>query len=172
MVRELQDPIHRPSSASGTARFAEAVGWRERERSCRQHAAGAGRARDLVHCRRVKQEPPPAVHRRLRERCPSRKRRYGEGRRIFLMAPLHHHYEAKEIHESKIVIRFWIVTAILVILALLTLLCACAKKCYFLHFFAYNFSIPKDFEKALTKNTEEAFNEYLNNYQLLIYLEF
>lgn len=48
-------------------------------------------------------------------------RRYGEGERIFLMAPLHHHYEAKEIHESKIVIRFWIVAAILVILALLTL---------------------------------------------------
>lgn len=49
------------------------------------------------------------------------RRKYGEGKRLFLMAPLHHHYEAKEIHESKIVIRFWIVTAILVILALLTL---------------------------------------------------
>jgi phospho-N-acetylmuramoyl-pentapeptide-transferase len=49
------------------------------------------------------------------------RKKYGEGRRLFLMAPLHHHYEAKDIHESKIVIRFWIVTAILVILAVLTL---------------------------------------------------
>jgi phospho-N-acetylmuramoyl-pentapeptide-transferase len=37
------------------------------------------------------------------------------------VAPLHHHYEAMGIHESKIVIRFWILTAILVIVALLTL---------------------------------------------------
>ena len=43
------------------------------------------------------------------------KRRTGEGRRVFRMAPLHHHYEALGVHESKIVIRFWIVTALLVI---------------------------------------------------------
>src|SRR5690606_24225479 len=46
------------------------------------------------------------------------KRRTGEGRRVFKMAPLHHHYEALGVHESKIVIRFWIVTALLVILTL------------------------------------------------------
>ena len=46
------------------------------------------------------------------------KRKYGEGRRIFRMAPLHHHYEAMGVHESKIVIRFWIVTALLSILTL------------------------------------------------------
>lgn len=49
------------------------------------------------------------------------KRRYGEGRRVFKMAPLHHHYEALGVHESKIVIRFWIVTALLVILTLFLL---------------------------------------------------
>jgi phospho-N-acetylmuramoyl-pentapeptide-transferase len=36
------------------------------------------------------------------------KRKYGEGRRIFLMSPLHHHYQKKNIHEAKIVTRFWI----------------------------------------------------------------
>ncbi len=45
----------------------------------------------------------------------------GKGKRVFLMAPLHHHYEAKGIHESKIVIRFWIATSLLVIFTLLTL---------------------------------------------------
>jgi phospho-N-acetylmuramoyl-pentapeptide-transferase len=49
------------------------------------------------------------------------KRRYGEGRRVFKMAPLHHHYEALGVHESKIVIRFWIVTALLVILTMFLL---------------------------------------------------
>jgi len=49
------------------------------------------------------------------------KRKYGEGRRVFKMAPLHHHYEAKGVHESKIVIRFWTVTALFVILTLLVL---------------------------------------------------
>ena len=43
------------------------------------------------------------------------------GRRIFHMAPLHHHYEAKGYHEGKIVIRFWLVTALTVIAALLIL---------------------------------------------------
>jgi phospho-N-acetylmuramoyl-pentapeptide-transferase len=47
------------------------------------------------------------------------KRKHGEGRRVFRMAPLHHHYEALGVHESKIVIRFWIVTALFVILTLL-----------------------------------------------------
>ena len=48
------------------------------------------------------------------------KKKFGEGRRVFRMAPIHHHYEALGIPESKIVIRFWIVTAILVIATLLT----------------------------------------------------
>jgi len=49
------------------------------------------------------------------------KKRYGEGRRIFLMSPLHHHYQKKSIHESKIVTRFWIVGILLAILTLATL---------------------------------------------------
>jgi len=49
------------------------------------------------------------------------KKKYGEGRRIFLMSPLHHHYQKKEIHESKIVSRFWIVGLLLAIAALATL---------------------------------------------------
>ncbi len=49
------------------------------------------------------------------------RKRYGEGRRIFRMAPLHHHYEALGVHENKIVVRFWIVTALLVIFTLFLL---------------------------------------------------
>jgi phospho-N-acetylmuramoyl-pentapeptide-transferase len=49
------------------------------------------------------------------------KKRYGEGRRIFLMSPLHHHYQKKGIHEAKIVTRFWVVGIILAILTLATL---------------------------------------------------
>jgi len=49
------------------------------------------------------------------------KKKYGEGKRIFLMAPLHHHFQKKNLHESKIVIRFWIVGIILSVLALITL---------------------------------------------------
>jgi phospho-N-acetylmuramoyl-pentapeptide-transferase len=49
------------------------------------------------------------------------KRRFGEGRRIFLMAPLHHHYQKKGYHESKIVTRFWIVAILLTILSIITL---------------------------------------------------
>jgi len=49
------------------------------------------------------------------------RRRTGTGQRIFKMAPLHHHYEANGVHEAKIVTRFWIVTAVTVIVALLTL---------------------------------------------------
>jgi len=49
------------------------------------------------------------------------RKKYGEGRRIFLMSPLHHHYQKKGIHESKIVTRFWIVGILLAILSLATL---------------------------------------------------
>ena len=49
------------------------------------------------------------------------RRTTGTGQRVFRMAPLHHHYEAQGTHEAKIVTRFWIVTALTVIAALLTL---------------------------------------------------
>jgi len=49
------------------------------------------------------------------------KKRYGEGRRIFLMAPLHHHYQKKGMHESKIVARFWIIGIMLTALSIVTL---------------------------------------------------
>jgi phospho-N-acetylmuramoyl-pentapeptide-transferase len=49
------------------------------------------------------------------------KSKYGEGRRIFLMSPLHHHYQKEGYHESKIVVRFWIVGIILSILSIVTL---------------------------------------------------
>lgn len=49
------------------------------------------------------------------------KKRFGEGRRIFLMSPLHHHYQKKGYHESKIVTRFWIVGILLAILSVVTL---------------------------------------------------
>ncbi|HCW07244.1 MAG TPA: phospho-N-acetylmuramoyl-pentapeptide-transferase [Cytophagales bacterium] len=49
------------------------------------------------------------------------KKKYGEGRRIFLMSPLHHHYQKKNIPEAKIVTRFWIVGILLAILSLATL---------------------------------------------------
>lgn len=49
------------------------------------------------------------------------KRKYGEGRRIFLMSPLHHHYQKKGYHESKIVTRFWIVGIMLAIFCVITL---------------------------------------------------
>jgi phospho-N-acetylmuramoyl-pentapeptide-transferase len=49
------------------------------------------------------------------------KRKYGEGRRIFLMSPLHHHYQKKGYHEAKIVTRFWIITVLLVLLSIVTL---------------------------------------------------
>jgi phospho-N-acetylmuramoyl-pentapeptide-transferase len=49
------------------------------------------------------------------------KKKYGEGRRVFLMSPLHHHYQKLGYHESKIAIRFWIVTIGLVILTIVTL---------------------------------------------------
>ena len=43
------------------------------------------------------------------------KRKYGEGRRIFLMAPLHHHYQKKGMPEPRIVTRFWIIGIILAV---------------------------------------------------------
>ena len=49
------------------------------------------------------------------------KRKYGEGRRVFLMAPLHHHYQKKNIAETKIVARFWIIGILLAIMTLATL---------------------------------------------------
>jgi phospho-N-acetylmuramoyl-pentapeptide-transferase len=49
------------------------------------------------------------------------KRRYGEGRRIFLMSPLHHHYQKLGYHESKIAIRFWIMGIVLAVLSIVTL---------------------------------------------------
>jgi phospho-N-acetylmuramoyl-pentapeptide-transferase len=49
------------------------------------------------------------------------KKRFGEGKRIFLMAPLHHHYQKRGYHESKIVTRFWIVAIMLAILSIVTL---------------------------------------------------
>ena len=49
------------------------------------------------------------------------KKKYGEGRRVFLMAPLHHHYQKKNIPESKIVARFWIVSILLAVLTIVTL---------------------------------------------------
>ena len=49
------------------------------------------------------------------------KRKYGEGRRIFLMSPLHHHYQKLGYHESKIAVRFWIITILCVVSAIVTL---------------------------------------------------
>jgi phospho-N-acetylmuramoyl-pentapeptide-transferase len=49
------------------------------------------------------------------------KRKFGEGRRIFLMAPLHHHYQKKGMHEAKIVARFWIVAILLAVVTIVTL---------------------------------------------------
>lgn len=49
------------------------------------------------------------------------KKRFGEGRRVFLMAPLHHHYQKKGFHEAKIVTRFWIIGIMLAIITFITL---------------------------------------------------
>ena len=49
------------------------------------------------------------------------KRKFGEGRRIFLMSPLHHHYQKLGYHESKIAIRFWIIGIVLAIISVVTL---------------------------------------------------
>ena len=49
------------------------------------------------------------------------KRKTGEGKRLFLMSPLHHHFQKKGYHESKIVARFWIVGILLAIVSIVTL---------------------------------------------------
>jgi phospho-N-acetylmuramoyl-pentapeptide-transferase len=49
------------------------------------------------------------------------KRKYGEGRRVFLMSPLHHHYQKLGYHESKIAVRFWIVTILCVVFSIVSL---------------------------------------------------
>ncbi len=49
------------------------------------------------------------------------KKRAGEGKRLFLMAPIHHHFEKKGLHETKIVVRFWILAIMLVVMAFVTL---------------------------------------------------
>lgn len=49
------------------------------------------------------------------------RKKYGEGRRIFRMSPLHHHYQKRGFHESKIVTRFWIVGIFLAVLTIITL---------------------------------------------------
>jgi phospho-N-acetylmuramoyl-pentapeptide-transferase len=49
------------------------------------------------------------------------KKKYGEGRRIFKMAPLHHHYQKLGFHEAKIVTRFWIIGILLAIVTIVTL---------------------------------------------------
>jgi len=49
------------------------------------------------------------------------RKKYGEGRRVFLMSPLHHHYQKKNLHEAKIVSRFWTVGILLAIMTLATL---------------------------------------------------
>jgi phospho-N-acetylmuramoyl-pentapeptide-transferase len=49
------------------------------------------------------------------------KKRFGEGRRVFLMSPLHHHYQKKGYHEAKIVTRFWIISILLAIITIITL---------------------------------------------------
>ena len=49
------------------------------------------------------------------------KKKYGEGRRIFKMAPLHHHYQKMNIPEPKIVARFWIVALLLAMFTIVTL---------------------------------------------------
>jgi phospho-N-acetylmuramoyl-pentapeptide-transferase len=49
------------------------------------------------------------------------KKKFGEGRRIFKMAPLHHHYQKLGMHEAKIVARFWIVGILLAVISIVTL---------------------------------------------------
>ena len=49
------------------------------------------------------------------------KRKYGVGKRIFLMAPIHHHFELKGWPEPRVIVRFWIITVILVLVGLASL---------------------------------------------------
>ena len=57
------------------------------------------------------------------------RRRYGEGRRLLLMAPVHHHYQKKGLFETKIVTRFWIISLLLAAITLVTLKCALSVLC-------------------------------------------
>jgi phospho-N-acetylmuramoyl-pentapeptide-transferase len=49
------------------------------------------------------------------------KNKLGFGKRVFLMSPIHHHFQKKGYHESKIVVRFWIIGILMAILSLITL---------------------------------------------------
>jgi phospho-N-acetylmuramoyl-pentapeptide-transferase len=49
------------------------------------------------------------------------KSKFGEGQRVFLMSPIHHHFQKKGLHESKIVTRFWTVGILLAVITLATL---------------------------------------------------
>ncbi len=49
------------------------------------------------------------------------KKKYGQGKRLLLMSPLHHHYQKKEMHENRIVLRFWIISILLALASILTL---------------------------------------------------
>jgi phospho-N-acetylmuramoyl-pentapeptide-transferase len=49
------------------------------------------------------------------------RKRFGQGRRIFLMAPLHHHFQKKGWSEIQVVVRFWLITAMLTAMALATI---------------------------------------------------
>jgi len=49
------------------------------------------------------------------------RKRFGIGKRVFLMAPLHHHFQKKGLHESKIVTRFWIIGILLAVITIVTL---------------------------------------------------
>ncbi|MEO7293768.1 MAG: phospho-N-acetylmuramoyl-pentapeptide-transferase, partial [Ginsengibacter sp.] len=49
------------------------------------------------------------------------KKKFGVGKRIFLMSPLHHHYQMQGYHESKIAVRFWVITILSVVTAVVTL---------------------------------------------------
>ena len=48
------------------------------------------------------------------------RKKFGEGKRVFKMAPIHHHFELKGWHESKVVVRFWIIGILLALLSLTT----------------------------------------------------
>src|ERR1019366_4727162 len=78
------------------------------------------------------------------------KRKFGAGKRIFLMSPLHHHYQKLGYHESKIAVRFWVVTILSVVFAVVTLkirqvfwmikvTIICLYEFFFLKFYAVQF---------------------------------
>ena len=51
----------------------------------------------------------------------TKKKKTGVGRRVFLMSPIHHHFQKKGIHENKIVLRFWIIALLFAVISILTL---------------------------------------------------